>query len=232
MPKIKLQDFNQNLLEIKNRISIICESCGRNESDIQILPVTKTHEVWAVEYVIDAGIYSVGENRVQEVKSKKPLINTNCRWELIGHLQTNKVKEAVELFDRIQSVDSLKLIGKLAEQALKKEKKLPIFLQCNTGKDPNKFGFMKDEMKSALELSLGKSNLVIEGLMTIAPFTDDVLITKSCFDELRILRDDLEAEFDIKLPNLSMGMTQDLEIAIEAGSTMIRVGTALFGNRS
>ena len=232
MEKITLAQFNANLFEINRRIMSACARCSREPSEVILLPVTKTHGVWAIEYAMHHGLSRVGENRIQEVKEKKPKIEGACTWELIGHLQSNKVKDAVALLDRIQSVDSLKLIHRLDQQAELVSKKMPILLQCNAGDDPNKYGFKESQMHEALECALRMPNLRVDGVMTIAPLDDDAESAKRCFERLGSIRDRLEAEFEIPLPELSMGMTQDLESAIEAGSTMIRVGTALFGARS
>ena len=229
---ISLSEFIINFTNIKHRIECACKDCGRSVSEIQLLPVTKTHPVSAIEYAAQVGLQSVGENRVQEVRTKKPLYPGGCNWELIGHLQSNKVNEAVSLFDRIQSVDSLKLIRKLNSACEASGKVLPIFLQCNAGEDPNKYGFGEASMSEALEMVLGSEFLKCEGLMTVAPLDDNPLISKACFEKLRTIRDSLVGEFKIELNELSMGMTQDLEEAIAAGSTMIRVGSALYGSRA
>lgn len=253
MDKLLLESFIANLAKINERIAQACKLANRQQSEVSLLPVTKTHGIWAIEYALNQGFKAIGENRVQEVKEKKPQILGQdkldepaeagsslyssesakaCQWELIGHLQSNKAKEAVQLFDRIQSVDSIKLLNKLNNHAEEAGKKLPILLQCNAGEDPNKYGFAKNQMEQALEQALKASSLKVEGLMTIAPLDDNPDRSKACFETLSGLRDALEAQFDVELKELSMGMTQDLESAIKAGSTMIRVGTALFGSRS
>ena len=229
---ITLDEFIINFTNIKLRIERACRESGRDISEVQLLPVTKTHPVQAIEYALHVGLNSVGENRIQEVKEKKPESSGNSRWELIGHLQSNKVNDAVRLFDRIQSVDSLKLIRKLNTACEVSGKVLPIFLQCNAGEDPNKYGFSEASMAEALEAVLGSAYLKCEGLMTIAPLDDDPLSAKACFEKLRTIRDSLVSEYGIELKELSMGMTQDLEEAIAAGSTMIRVGSALYGSRA
>jgi pyridoxal phosphate enzyme (YggS family) len=229
---ITLDEFIINFTNIKLRIERACQESGRDISEVQLLPVTKTHPVQAIEYALHVGLTSVGENRIQEVKEKKPVSSGNSRWELIGHLQSNKVNDAVRLFDRIQSVDSLKLIRKLNTACEVSGKVLPIFLQCNAGEDPNKYGFSEASMAAALEAVLGSAYLKCEGLMTIAPLDDDPLSAKACFEKLRTIRDSLVSEYGIELKELSMGMTQDLEEAIAAGSTMIRVGSALYGSRA
>lgn len=229
---IRLDEFMINFTNIKLRIDRACQSAGRNSKSVQLLPVTKTHGTWAVEYALEAGLHAVGENRVQEVKEKKPTIEGACRWELIGHLQSNKINEAVRLFDRIQSVDSLKLIRKLNESCSRVDKKLPILLQCNAGEDPNKYGFKDSEMAEALEAVLDAPQLDCQGLMTIAPLDSESSSARACFEKLHSIRDMLMERYKYPLEELSMGMTQDLEAAIAAGSTMIRVGTALFGHRA
>lgn len=235
---ISFENFKSHLEQVRNRIREACHRVGRSADDVQILPVTKNHPIDAVNYAIRAGLTAVGENRVQEAAQKKAAqkkalpVSADLRWELIGHLQTNKAKDAVELFDRIQSVDSIKLLNRLNHFAEQSAKLLPILLQCNTGADPNKYGFKVDEMEAAIESALEAKHLKIDGLMTIAPLAEDPSIAKSAFDELRQLRDHLSANYKLPLAELSMGMTGDLEIAIAAGSTQIRVGTALYGARS
>lgn len=228
---VPFEIFEHNLETTRQKIQSICQSVGRPSDSVQILPVTKRHPIDAIHYAIRAGLPAVGENRVQEAKQKKPLLDEDVRWELIGHLQTNKAKDAVSLFDRIQSVDSLKLIDHLNRHAEKIDKSLPILIQCNAGNDPNKFGFDPEEMETALEAALEANSLQVEGLMTIAPLSDNMDIAKLTFENLRSLRDRLADNFGVPLSELSMGMTKDLEIAIKAGSTQVRVGTALYGPR-
>ncbi len=223
--------FERNLAGVMQRIASACAASGRPVGSVKLLPVTKNHPVDAVEYAARAGLRSVGENRVQEAAAKHALAGSSVCWELIGHLQSNKAKEAVAIFDRIQSVDSLKLLQRLNRCAGEAGKTLPVLLQCNTGEDPNKFGFRVGEMELALETALGAEHLQVDGLMTIAPLDDDLDVAKAAFEGLRRLRDDLAGKFSMELPELSMGMTGDLEVAIAAGSTQIRVGTALYGSR-
>ena len=228
---ISFDEFKNNLEKVRRSIAHASKNAGRADGCVQVLPVTKRHPIDAIHYVIRAGLPAVGENRVQESSQKKRLLPTGVRWELIGHLQSNKAKEAVAIFDRIQSVDSLKLIRHLNRHACQVGKLLPILLECNTGNDPNKFGFTVEAMESALESALTSDNLRVDGLMTIAPLSEDKDIAKAAFEKLRDLRDHLEGSFGVDLPELSMGMTGDLEAAIAAGSTQVRVGTALFGPR-
>jgi len=223
--------FESNLASVKSRIEAACLACGREPSSVQLLPVTKNHPEAAVEYALRSGLTSVGENRVQEAAEKQKAVAGELRWELIGHLQSNKAKEAVTVFDRIQSVDSLKLLRRLERLAGEAERRISILLQCNTGEDPNKFGFRVSEMESALEVAFSGEHLTVDGLMTVAPLDDNLDIAKAAFERLRETRDSLAYKFDCSLRELSMGMTGDLEVAIAAGSTQIRVGTALYGAR-
>lgn len=228
---ITFEQFESNLAAVQERIELACRASGRIVSEVTLLPVTKNHPLDAVQFAARAGLAAVGENRVQEAQYKKDSYSGEMRWELIGHLQSNKAKQAVGLFDRIQSVDSLKLLHRLNGFAGECGKTLPILIQCNAGEDPNKFGFKLESMGEALESALEADFLQPEGLMTIAPLDDDPEVARRSFEALRALRDDLQQRFACHLPELSMGMTGDLEEAIAAGSTQIRVGTALFGSR-
>ncbi|MGC6425324.1 MAG: YggS family pyridoxal phosphate-dependent enzyme [Lentimonas sp.] len=230
---VDYQTFELNLAQVQVRMKNACTAAGRPDDSVRLLPVTKNQPVNAIDYASRVGLSAVGENRVQEAAGKRAeFASDSVYWELIGHLQSNKTKDAIDTFDRIQSVDSAKLIQRLNRQAGDVEKCLPILLQCNTGEDPNKYGFRIEEMAFALEAALVAENLRVDGLMTIAPLDDDPDTAKVAFERLRNLRDDLAAKFSVSLPELSMGMTEDLETAIAAGSTQIRVGTALYGSRS
>ncbi|MBC8189645.1 MAG: YggS family pyridoxal phosphate-dependent enzyme [Puniceicoccaceae bacterium] len=228
---IPYSEFEANLLLVHARILRACEACGRSPETVALLPVTKNHPVEAVDFVVRGGLTAVGENRVQEASEKRSSYSGRVQWELIGHLQSNKARDAVAIFDRIQSVDSLKLLRRLDRFAGEQGKVLPILLQFNTGEDPNKYGFARGEADFVLEAALGVANLKIDGLMTVAPLDDDLDVARAAFESLRELRDGLAERFSVSLPELSMGMTGDLEQAIAAGSTQIRVGTALFGER-
>jgi len=229
---IQYSIFAENLSQLKARMAQACELCGRSVDSVSLLPVTKNHPVEAIEFAVRSGLVAVGENRVQEASDKRGSYPGRVRWELIGHLQSNKAQDAVAVFDRIQSVDSVKLLRRLDRFAGEQGKTLPILLQCNTGEDPNKSGFAVEEADRVLEAALGAANLQVDGLMTIAPLDDDPALARAAFERLRELRDRLAVRFDVALPELSMGMTGDLEAAIAAGSTQIRVGTALYGERT
>lgn len=199
-------------------------------SEIKILPVTKFHPLEAVEFARRRGFESVGENRVQEAAIKSGR-RFQISWELVGHLQSNKAGLAVKLFDRIQSVDSKKLLEKIDFHARGLGKVQRVLLQINAGNDPAKFGADLSDGPELLEFALGLPNVSVEGLMAIAPIDSTLRAAEECFLSLRNLRDTLQREFSRPLPELSMGMSGDLEPAVAAGSTMIRVGTFLFGDR-
>lgn len=229
---IDFSEFQRRLNSVNARISSACEASGRDLDSVHLLPVTKNHPVDAVCYAQQAGLKAVGENRVQEALHKRSELSAgDVRWELIGHLQSNKVKDAVAGFDRIQSVDSAKLLQRINRVAGEAGCVFPILLQCNAGEDPNKYGFLPEAMDAALEVALDCAHVRVDGLMTIAPLDENTAVAQACFERLRGLRDRLAEKFAVTLPELSMGMTGDLEQAIAAGSTQIRVGTALYGSR-
>ena len=229
--ELSYSEFTVRVKRLKARVARTCERHGRDPREVRILPVTKGHDERAVEYAWRCGFGSVGENRVQEARSKRETVAVSARWELIGHLQTNKARMAVEVFDGVQSVDRLKLVRVLDRLCGETGKRLPILLQVNTGGDRRKFGVSCAEAPQLLEAALRADFLDVEGLMTMAPWEDGTGVSKRAFGRLRELRDGLSGRFSVALPELSMGMTGDLEGAIEEGSTCVRVGTALFGLR-
>jgi len=232
---ISFNEFTLRADNIRTQIAKACATTGRDPRDVELMAVTKTHPATAAEYAARYGLRAVGENRVQEAVEKKPQTSAAIAWELIGHLQSNKAKIAVQYFDRVQSVDSEKLLHHLDRAAAELGKTLPILLQINAGNDPAKFGADLADAPRLLETALGKRNLHVDGLMTIAPLgptaAETAVHATRTFTNLRLLRDDLAARFGTPLRELSMGMTGDLAAAVAAGSTLVRVGTALFGVR-
>jgi pyridoxal phosphate enzyme (YggS family) len=224
-------EFARRADRVRTEIAAACERAGRAPSEVELLAVTKTHPPAAAEYAARFGLRAVGENRVQEAVEKRPQCTAKIAWELIGHLQTNKAKLAASHFERIQSVDSEKLLDHLDRAAASLGKTLAILLQINAGNDPAKFGAEPADAPHLLEIALGKKNLRVDGLMTIAPLSPDPSVAERTFANLRGLRDQLAPRFGVPLRELSMGMSGDLAAAIAAGSTMVRVGTALFGTR-
>lgn len=228
---IEYELFRQRADALRARIAAACATAGRNPADVSLLPVTKTHPAAAADYAARYGFGAVGENRVQEGVEKRPQAPASLRWELIGHLQSNKAKLAATHFERIQSVDSEKLLNVLNRAAGELGKKLPVLLQINAGNDPAKFGAEPTDAPRLLAAALALPHLQVDGLMTIAPLSDDPAVARRTFANLRAIRDDLAARTGAPLRELSMGMTGDLETAVLEGSTLVRIGTALYGPR-
>lgn len=235
---IAYEEFARRADALRAQIAAACTAAGRDPATVELLAVTKTHPAGAVDHAARYGLRGVGENRVQEGVEKRAQIaasSASVRWELIGHLQSNKAKLAARHFHRVQSVDSAKLLTHLDRAAAETGKTLPVLLQINAGDDPAKFGADLAAAPALLETALAQKNLRVDGLMTIAPLGatpgETAAHAERTFANLRTLRDDLAARFGSPLRELSMGMTGDLTIAIAAGSTMVRVGTALFGVR-
>ncbi len=228
---ISYPTFAERARALLDRIAELCAECGREPSEVNLMAVTKTHPLEAAEYASRFGLACVGENRVQEGVEKIRRADFPIRWELIGHLQSNKAALAAKYFARIQSVDRAKLIARLDACLREDEPALPILLQVNTGEDEAKFGASVAEAPRLLEAALAAGSLRVDGLMTIAPLARDPEVARRAFACLRELRDELAARFGVALPELSMGMTGDLPEAIREGSTCVRVGTALFGER-
>lgn len=226
------ESFKQRADTIREQIAFACKQVGRDPASVALLAVTKTYPAAAADYAARYGLLAVGENRVQEAVEKQPQCTAKIQWELIGHLQSNKAKLAATHFDRVQSVDSEKLLNQLDAAAAALGKTLPILLQINAGRDPAKFGAEIEDAPRLLAAALEKTHLRVDGLMTIAPLADDPAVAAGTFATLRTLRDDLAARFGVPLRELSMGMSSDLELAVLAGSTQVRVGSALYGSRS
>ena len=209
------------LRSVRERIEAASRRAGRDAGAVTLVAVSKTFPADAVELAIAAGATHVGENRVQETREKKPLVRAAARWHLIGHLQSNKVKDAVELFDVIESVDSAELAARLARSAQSIGKRQEILLQVNIGREPQKSGADPEVVPELVRTIGAMASLSLRGLMAIPPVGDSRLH----FRALRALRDSAGLE------HLSMGMSADYEIAVEEGATIVRVGSAIFGSR-
>tara|TARA_B100001248_G_scaffold241598_1_gene208351 strand:- start:24092 stop:24784 length:693 start_codon:yes stop_codon:yes gene_type:complete len=228
---INYEAFLENYKQLQASIAKVCSECGRSPETVKVTAVTKNNPADCVEYAHKAGLFAVGENRIQEAQSKKEELQDNSiRWELVGHLQSNKAKKAIELFDRIQTVDSFALAQRIDRIAGELGIQQAILLQFNTGEDPKKFGATQLEAHKLVESVLTLKNIKLEGLMTIAPIGKEE--ARVAFKRLANLKEELESTLGVTLPELSMGMSGDFEEAIAAGSTLIRVGTYLFGERS
>jgi len=224
--------FLDQLAVVQADIADACRVAGRAAGSVALLPVTKNHPPEAAQYAARAGLPAVGENRVQEAREKKAAAGLpELRWELIGHLQSNKARLAAGIFDRIQSVDSPKLLDLLDRAAAERGRPQAVLLQVNAGRDPAKSGCEREAAPALLEHALRCNHLRVDGLMTIAPLDDQPDTARRTFAALRACRDELAARFGVALPELSMGMSGDLRAAILEGSTQVRIGTALFGIR-
>lgn len=209
------------------------ERSGRSSSDVTIVAVTKTFGPERVEEAIRGGILDVGENRVQEFLGKADLVSLECRWHLVGHLQTNKVNKAIGRFALIQSVDSRKLAERLSRAGEERGITTDILIEVNTSGEASKHGFDPDETVDAFGEIVRLPALSVRGLMTVGPWVEDETIVASAFARLRELKEEIERSVpgDLVLEHLSMGMSDDFELAIREGSTMIRLGRILFGER-
>lgn len=218
-----------NLKDVTLRISRCCEKAGRAASSVRLVCVTKEADVTSIEEVLSLGVKDIGENRVQDAAAKHKSIGDKAIWHLIGHLQTNKAKDAVGIFSLIHSVDSLRLAGEISKESKKIGKAQDILIQVNTSGEESKFGIPpKDTVDFFKEVAL-YPNISISGLMTIAPEADDPEKARPFFRRLRELRDELKnLQLTTYKLQLSMGMTNDFEVAIEEGATMVRIGRAIF----
>ena len=224
-------DLASNLAQIRQRIAAACDRAGRDPVSVALLAVTKTHPPETVAEAARLGLTLFGENKVQEGKAKIPLCPGRLRWHMIGHLQTNKCRDAVELFEMVQSVDSLHLAEELNKRAEQFGKTLPILLEVNIVGEASKFGYPPDKVLAQLDQLNALPRLEIHGLMTIPPWSPLPERARPVFRKLREVKRECEQILGVPLPHLSMGMTGDFEVAIEEGSTMVRIGTALFGDR-
>ncbi len=225
--------ISENLAFIQERIAAAARRAGRNPDEIRLVAVSKTVEPARVEEAIKAGVKILGENYVQEAQKKIEAIGHSVEWHFIGHLQTNKAKYAVRLFDCVHSVDNLSLAEELNRLALKQGRVLPVLLQVSLSGEETKFGAAEEEVFRLAETLSGLEGVAVKGLMTMPPFFDNPEESRPYFAALRRLRDRIaEKNFPrISMGDLSMGMSNDFEIAIEEGATLVRVGTAIFGSR-
>jgi PLP dependent protein len=221
-----------NLAHVRERIARAAERAGRRADEITLVAVSKTFPVEAILPAYEAGLRDFGENRVQEFEAKHPkLAHLDATWHLIGHLQSNKAKRAAQLFDRVDSVDSLPLAQKLDLAADDDEKRLRVLIEIHLGGEATKSGVAEADLPAVAEGISALAHLDLQGLLAIPPYSDDRELARRYFRKLRELRDQLSLRLGRPLPTLSMGMSHDFEVAIEEGATEIRIGTALFGVR-
>ncbi|MCX7875866.1 MAG: YggS family pyridoxal phosphate-dependent enzyme [Melioribacteraceae bacterium] len=224
--------LENNIKIVIDKIQNVCFRSGRNFSDINLIAVSKTQSIEIISDAFNYGLINFGENKAQELKQKAEQIKLNLIWHFIGHLQTNKVKYVINHAEYIHSVDSKKLADEINTKAEKINKLQKILLEVKTSDEESKFGLQTEEQVFELiEFCKSKKNLEVVGLMTMAPFTEDEISIRKSFSNLRMLKDKINS-CGHNLKELSMGMTNDFEIAIEEGSTMLRIGTAIFGERN
>ena len=226
-----MSELQENLTRIRSRIDQACERSGRQPDSVRLMAVSKNQSPERVAEAASAGLTLFGENRIQEAKVKIAQSPSQLEWHFIGHLQSNKSRDAVSLFHVVQGVDSLALAEELQKQAIKQARSLPILLEVNVAGESSKFGWNPDRLLAELLQLNALTRLEVHGLMTIAPYAVDPEQVRPIFRRLRELRDRCTDLLGASLPVLSMGMSGDLEVAIEEGATLVRVGTALFGER-
>jgi len=224
-------DIVGNLESIQHRIAAACGRVGRDPSSVTLMAVTKTHPPESVQAAADAGIIYIGENKVQEAKAKIPLCPGKLRWHFIGHLQSNKARDAVELFEMIQSVDSLSLAQEINKRCEQAGKRMSILLEVNLAGEASKFGYAPERLLAEFNELNALDRLEIHGLMTVPPWKPVAEQVRPFFRQARELKERCEEVLGAPLPHLSMGMSGDFEVAIEEGATFVRIGTALFGER-
>ncbi len=220
-----------NLAGIESRIAGACARARRQRDEVQLLAISKGHPAEAVEEAAEAGLTVFGESKIQEAKTKIPHCPGHVRFQLIGHLQTNKCRDAVQLFEMIQSVDSLHLAREISKRCEQAAKTMPVLLEVNVAGESSKFGYTPEKVLAEIEELNTLPRVEIHGLMTIAPYVAEPEKVRPYFKQLRELKEKCENQLGAPLPHLSMGMSGDFEIAIEEGATIVRVGTSLFGAR-
>jgi pyridoxal phosphate enzyme (YggS family) len=226
-----MTDVEQNLAEIRERISAAAARSGRAEADVELVAVSKTFPAESVRDAWDAGQALFGESRVQEAAAKIPALPGALRWHFIGHLQKNKVRRALPLFELFHGIDSLELARDIDRIAAEEGAFPRVLLEVNVAGEATKFGFRPESLERDLEALIALPRLQIEGLMTIAPYADEPEHSRPFFRGLRELRDRLSTRSGASLTALSMGMSGDFEVAIEECATLVRVGSAIFGSR-
>jgi PLP dependent protein len=223
--------FADNLAGIQQRIRAACDRSGRDASSVLLLAVSKTCPAETIAQAVNGGQVFFGENKIQEAKAKIPLCPGRARWHFIGHLQSNKARAAVELFEMIQGVDGLDLAREISKRCEEAAKEMPVLLEVNVAGESSKFGYKPERLLADLKELCALPRILIQGLMTVPPYVTEPEKARPYFRRLRELKLQCEQTLGFALPHLSMGMSGDFEVAIEEGATIVRVGTALFGPR-
>ncbi len=225
--------IKENLDDILSRIKVAAEKSDRKAEDIKLIAVTKTVGLERIQNVYDYGILDMGENRVQELLDKYDKLDSSCRWHLIGHLQTNKVKYIIDKVEMIHSVDSIDLAKEINTRAAKIGKKMNILVQVNVSGEESKFGISPQEVDEFVEEASKYGNISVKGMMTIAPYAENPEAVRDVFRKLYSIYIDIKKKKldNVSMEYLSMGMSNDFEVAIEEGANIVRVGTGVFGKR-
>ena len=226
--------IRENIQSVQNRIASTAQRVGRDPASIKLVAISKTKPVNLIMEAIDAGITDIGENRVQEARSKYSLLDHPVKWHLVGHLQTNKVKQALQIFDLVHSVDSVRLLAEIDRRSCQLNRQTDTLVEVNTSGEESKYGLQPNEVLGFMESALKYSHVRIKGLMTIGRFVPEPEEVRPSFTLLRRLKEKIDrlGYPNIQMKYLSMGMTNDFEVAIEEGANMIRIGSAIFGERS
>ena len=221
-----------NLERVRAQMAEAAQKAGRSIEEIDLVAISKTHEAEKVRAAFDAGQQLFGESRVQEARAKIPLLPSAARWHFVGRLQRNKIRHALPLFELFHSIDSVELARDMNRIADEEGLRPRVLLEVNVAGEGSKIGFAPEILRAQMETLLELPRLTIEGLMAIPPFAPEAEASRKYFVALREQRDQLAAEFGVSLPRLSMGMTGDFVVAVEEGATLVRVGTAIFGERT
>ena len=227
-----MEQIAGNLERVRSQIADAAKKSGRSPDDIELVAISKTHDAEKVRTAYEAGQTLFGESKVQEARAKIPELPSAIRWHFVGHLQKNKIRHALPLFELFHGFDDVDLAREMNRIAEEQGMHPRILLEVNLAGEGSKFGFKPNKLREEMESLLSLTRLSIEGVMTIPPLAEEAEASRKFFVDLRELRDALEKEFAMKLPHLSMGMTNDFVVAVEEGATLVRVGTAIFGTRS
>ena len=226
-----MEQIAANLDQVRRQITDAAQKVGRSPNEIELVAVSKAHPAEKVQAAVDAGQVLFGESRVQEARAKIPFLSSRLRWHFIGHLQKNKIRHALPLFELFHGIDSLTLAEDMQRIADEEGIRPRILLEVNMAGEASKHGFSPEGLRRDLETLLSLGRISVEGLMTIPPLAPEAEMSRRYFVALRELRDQLETGSNLRLPQLSMGMSGDYQVAIEEGATLVRVGTAIFGKR-
>ncbi len=227
-----MEQISEQIGQVREEMARAARKAGRTLDEVELIAVSKKQDAEKVRAAFDGGQVIFGESRVQEARAKIPLLPTAVRWHFIGHLQKNKIRHALPLFEFFHSIDTLALAQDMDRIAEEEGVRPRVLLEVNVAGEGSKLGFAPEKLRAEMETLLGLGRLEIEGLMTIPPLAPEAEDSRRYFARLRELRAELEREFAVKLPQLSMGMSNDFAVAIEEGATMVRVGTAIFGART